>query len=175
MPWQTQQQQNPWTQNLRPSSSQYALSSGKKKKNILTLNTIFPFSPFPSFPFVSSLSNLCLESQQSSSVKAVCSTHHQHFYRSSARQWWFVPVLRQNYFLPLSQYRLLPLSRAIPPADTKKKKKKTWGGGEEGWRNFTLPLYMNCWWDLSDNLVCNYQCQSQRHCHVWFPSCGAKL
>ncbi len=126
MPWQTQQQQIPWTQTRGHLPLSTHRLQKKNKSCILTLNTIFPLSPFPSFPFVSSISNLCLESQQSSSAKAVCSTHHQHFYRSAARRWWFVPVLRQNYSLPLSQYRLLPLSGAIPPADTEKKK-KTWG------------------------------------------------
>lgn len=41
--------------------------------------------------------NLCLESQESYSVKAVCSAHYWHFYRSSARQQWILPALRQKY------------------------------------------------------------------------------
>lgn len=133
----------------------------------------FPFSLIPSFPFVSSISNLCLESQKSYSVKAVCSTHHWRLYRSSARQWWFVPVLRQNYPLPLSQYRLLPLSGAFPRADAKKERRRKHGGGKD--EGISFNRCVNCWWDLSDNLVSNCHCQSLRHRHVWFPSCGAKL
>lgn len=104
----------------------FSMNSLWKKK------VLHPWLRIQSFPFllcVSFFSNHFLESQQSSPVKAVCSTHHQHLYRSPAIEWWFVPVLRQNYPLPLSQYRLLPLSGAIPRADTKKEEENM-GVGE---------------------------------------------
>lgn len=68
--------------NQRLPSCQNTMSSQKNKSCIPPFNTIFP--PPPSFislcfpPFLPS----DLESQQSSSLKALCSsTHHRHFYR----------------------------------------------------------------------------------------------
>lgn len=74
-------------------------------------------------------------------------------------------MLKQNYFWPLSQYRLLPLSGAILLADIQKKKKK-WGGRDAGDSDGNEGISPNRWinycWDLCDNLVCSRQGQSNR-------------
>lgn len=162
MPWHTSTSRFPEC-NLRPSSLQHTLDSKEKHSNPDS------FSLFPSLPFVSSISNICLESQGSYSVKAVHWTHHRQFYRSPARQWWFVLVLRQNYSLLLSQYRLLPLSGTFPLADTQKRRKH-WGGGGVG-GGWLKEFHSTALWIadvLSDNLVRSCHCQSQSHQHVWF-------
>lgn len=124
---------DPLNPNLRPSSSQHGTIFRKKDKSyVLTCVLILSLASSLSFPFVSSISSSPWKFPQSSLVKAVCSAYHQHFYRSAARQWWFVPVLRQNDSLPLSRYRLLPLSGAIPPADTKKEEENIRGGEDGG-------------------------------------------
>ena len=133
MSLQTRQQQIPWiqTRGIVPLHINY--SHRRNKSFFITFPPLFHhfllFLPC----------NLCLESQESYSVKAVCSAHYWHSYRSSARQQWIVPVLRQKYsFSSFTIYIAAIIWSFSSGWRAHTHKKKTWGGRR--WRNFTQLL-----------------------------------